>query len=136
MPSGYATGCPTLGASARLCLIHSIPLPSLSHSRSLLSRSPRYAYLVVAKNRPCHGHRRHFKKLKPHKRPGDDELRTEPADERISASSRYRHWPVAPSRELVSPSALPPVVPCHSFFRPRSVGTWEIIPRFSSIDPL
>lgn len=89
MPSGYATVCPTLScfysSFSRLGnSLFSVSLQVSPHS------SPRHAYLVVAKNRPCHGHRRHFKKLKPHKR-SDDELRTMPTNERISASSRYRH---------------------------------------------
>lgn len=106
---------------------------SVSFPVSFLDCSPRHAYLVVAKNRPCHGHRRHFKK--PHKRP-DDELRTKPTNERISASSRYRHWTVAPSREHISLSAPPPVAPCKLCFRSRSVGTCEIHREFSSADPL
>lgn len=104
---------------------------SVSFPVSFLDCSPRHAYLVVAKNRPCHGHRRHFKKLKPHRRP-DDELRTKPTNERISASSRYRHWPVAPSREHISLSAPPPVASCKLCFRSRSVGTCEIHREFSS----
>ena len=62
---------------------------SLSFSLSFQPVSPRRAYLAVAKNRRCHGHPRHFKKLKPHQAAG-----------RRASNRAHGTSELAPSRDI------------------------------------
>ena len=96
MPFGYATGCVPLLVYL-LVSVSSTAFPSLSvsfpvflsFSLSFQPFSPRRAYLAVAKNRRCHGHPRHFKKLKPHQAAG-----------RRASNRAHGTSELAPSRDI------------------------------------